>query len=221
MDAKATSGSGHEVGKPGGQSKDGVREPIGATLRVSGVIDPALARDTTGTAARAGTGNPTGNAPEPANGTAPEPQPEQPAKRGRGRPPGSTTKPKSADKEAGGLNAAPVNINGVEKILFSIHTVLAAAVNNSNISIDEKEAKELAAAIAGVTNEYVIVMSPKTAAWVELGRVCGVIYGPRAVNIWLEARNTQKETQPPPRPQTAEAPPVNATRFDPTKILLN
>jgi hypothetical protein len=217
MDAKATSGSGNEIGKSGSQPKDGVREPIGATLRVSGVIDPALARDTTGTAARAGTGNPTGTAPEPASGTGPEPQPE-PIRRGRGRPPGSTTKPKAES----GLSEKPLNINGVEKILFSIHTILAAVADTEELAIDEKEAKELAAAIAGVTNEYLIVMSPKTAAWVELGRVCGVIYGPRAVNVWFEAKH-RKHNQPPPQPrqQRTEAPPVQQPDFNPTKIILN
>lgn len=211
MDAKPASGSNNETGKPGSQPKNGAREPIGATLRVSGVIDPALARDTTGTAARAGSGNPTGTAPEP--GPTPEPEP---VKRGRGRPAGSPNKTK-ADS---GVSEKPLNINGVEKILYSIHTILAAVVDTAEIAIDEKEAKELAAAIAGVTNEYIIVMSPKTAAWMELGRVCGIIYGPRAVNVWLEVRNRQ-HNQPPPvqRQQRTEAPPQ--PEFNPTKIILN
>jgi hypothetical protein len=216
MDAKPTSGSDNAAGKPGSQPKNGAREPLGATLRVSGVVDPALARDTTGTAARPGNSDATGNATEPATG---EPAAE-PERRGRGRPPGSTNKPKAA----GGVKAEtdkPLNINGVEKILFSIHTVLAAIADTSEIAIDEKEAKELAAAIAGVTNEYIIVMSPKTAAWMELGRVCGVIYGPRAVNLWLEARAKQKAPIPlRPRPQ-ADTPPEPQRGFDPAKITLN
>lgn len=211
MDGKSVSGSTNETGKPGSQPTNGVREPIGATLRVSGVIDPALARDTTGTAARAGTGNPTGATPEPTG----EPEPG-PVKRGRGRPPGPS-KPKAES----GVSEKPLNINGVEKILFSIHTVLAAVVDTAEIAIDEKEAKDLAAAIAGVTNEYLIVMSPKTAAWVELGRVCGIIYGPRAVNVWLEAKH-RKHNQPPPvhKPQRNDAPPIQP-EFNPTKIILN
>jgi hypothetical protein len=216
MDGKSVSGSDNETGKSGSQPKDGVREPIGATLRVSGVIDPALARNTTGTAARAGTGNPTGNAPEPASGKPPEPEPE-PIRRGRGRPAGSTNKSKAES----GLSEKPLNINGVEKILFSIHTILAAVADTEELAIDEKEAKELAAAIAGVTNEYLIVMSPKTAAWVELGRVCGVIYGPRAVNVWFEAKNKRATINPAPRPQRPEAPPAQQPEFNPTKIVLN
>lgn len=218
MDAKPTSGSDNTVGKSGSQSANGAREPISATLRVSGVIDPTIARDTTGTA-RTGSGNATGTTPEP--GTIPEPEP---VKRGRGRPPGSGTKKADSSVSA---SEKPLNINGVEKILFSIHTILAAVTDIEELAIKEKDAQELAAAIAGVTNEYLIVMSPKTAAWVELGRVCGVIYGPRAVNVWLEAKN-RKHNQPPPHhqrqsggQQRTETPPVEQPAFNPTKIILN
>jgi hypothetical protein len=212
MDAKPIDGSNNETGKLGGEPKNGSREPIGATLRVPGVVNPSLARDTTGTA-RTGNSNPTGNA----TGSEPPTEPE-PVKRGRGRPPGSTNKAQSRVNES---IEKPLNINGVEKILFSIHTILAAIADTEELAIDEKEAKELAAAIEGVTNEYLIVMSPKTAAWVELGRVCGVIYGPRAVNVWFAAKEKQTIIQPAPRQQRAEAPPPPTPGFDPTKIVLN
>jgi hypothetical protein len=216
MDGKPVTGSNNETGKSGSQPANGSREPISATLRVPGVVNPALARNTTGTAARAGSGNPTGNAPEPAREPTPEPEP----RRGAGRPAGSRNKPKT-EGSISEPKAAPVNINGVEKILFSIHEILAAVSNVSELKIDEKEAKELAAAIAGVTNEYIIVLTPKQAALMELGRVCGVIYGPRAVNIWLEAKNKQSIIHPPQprREPPPDAPP--APRFDPTKITVN
>ena len=84
--------------------------------------------------------------------------------------------------------AAPINVNGLEKIFFSIHSVLASLTGVEELEIDEAEAKQLSAAIAGVAEQYALTLDAKTVAYIELTRVLGVIYGPRAVSIYLRTR---------------------------------
>lgn len=95
----------------------------------------------------------------------------------------------------------------MEKILYSIHAVGAALIQTPELALDEREAKQLADAIAGVTDQYVMTLDPKKAAWVDLARVCGVVYGPRGVAIWMRKKaeakaNPQRAQQP--RPQSAQ-----------------
>jgi hypothetical protein len=227
MDGKAIANGNGAVGQSGSQQQDGIRKPVGATLGAKGVIDPALARTTAG-----GTGPGLGSPGPAAGGNAPGPGAlgsigDIVAKRGRGRPRlNPVSEPKPTDNKAEAPRGVAVNINGVEKILFSIHTVVAAFTGIPELEIEEKEAKELSAAIAAVSAEYSFILDPKTAAWIELTRVCGVIYGPRAVSIWLRTQTEKKNT--PQKQQTAQAPtqappdpPMPTTGFDPTKITIN
>jgi hypothetical protein len=215
MDDKPIKGSDNPSGKLGSEQPNGAREPINATVRIQGAIDPALARTTAGagrvngSVASAPSGNTTG---DPASGSlAPEP------KRKPGRPPGPA-KPKPETD-----TPRSVNVSGVEKILLSVHAVVAATLSVPELALEEKEAKELSAAIAAVSEQYLIVLAPKTAAWIELSKVLGVVYGPRAVSIWLRTQDTKKKA--PPIPQTA--PVIERDNFgypvgfDPTKITMN
>lgn len=228
MDDKPATGSAKPVERPGSEQSNGARKPIGATLGSTGTIDPALARKTAGgdrPQRPTGTPNPdtTGNAT--VIGT------EQPApRRGRGRPPGPSNTEKGHAAKA---DATPrgVNIDGVEKILFSIHTVMAAMSGVPELNLDEQEAKDVAKAVQAVGEHYKIILDPKTAAWLELGRVCGVVYGPRAVSIWVRMQMQAKTVPPTQKPKAAfspaplppDPPPGNDIThvFDPTKIRMN
>lgn len=223
MDGKPIEGRDNASGKPGSEQQDGSGKLVGATLGTTGIVDPALAADTAGARVRNG---------RPALGNSPDQTP----KRGRGRPAGTgAAKPAEAAKAGSVKEPAPkavavpiaqprkVNINGVEKILLSIHTVMAAMAGEPEFNIEEEEAKRLSAAIAAVGEEYQIILDPKTAAWIELGKVCGTIYGPRAINIWMRQKAPAKVAAPQPTATRTAAPPpahdpLRAYTFDPTKI---
>jgi hypothetical protein len=96
---------------------------------------------------------------------------------------------------------APLNINGVEKILYSLHAFGSLVV--PEMAIDETESKKLAKAIEGVTEQYKVTLDPKVAAYIDLATVCGMIYGPRAVAIYV-----RKSTEPKPQRPTATVHPI-------------
>lgn len=107
---------------------------------------------------------------------------------------------------------------GVERILYSIHTMAAMFVPEMEIS--EEESKKLTAALAGVNSFYAQSVDPKMLAWVELVGVAGAIYGPRAMAFMLR-RKMEQEAKPPkagPLAGTPTAPrsqPAQATQSAP------
>lgn len=52
-----------------------------------------------------------------------------------------------------------------------------------DLMLSAKESKKLADAIQAVGRQYAIVMTPKQAAWAQLGLAATGIYGPRAGKI--------------------------------------
>lgn len=158
-----------------------------------GFIDPA--------ALGTGTGNHTGTDTGP-------------ARRKRGRPVGSGSG--SNQKASGSL---PLNVNGVEKILISLHTIAAATLQTPELILEAKEANEVAQAMANVASLYDVGMSPKQAAWTNLAMVCGACYGPRALAIYVRK---SMEEKPAPKAETpraaAPAPRGTVVPFDTTKI---
>lgn len=117
--------------------------------------------------------------PDGSNGTG-EP------KRKRGRPPGSRNRNSagtgSAKKQAKG---SPVHLEGIEKILLSIHVGMAAFLKAPELMISQDEAKTLSSAIAEVSEHYPVVADAKTLAWINLTMALGMIYGPRGVAIYV------------------------------------
>lgn len=223
MDGNANINDDNAPGKLTDNVNIGDRKPVGTVNASAGAIDPALARTAAGTATAPGTTDP---------GT---------TKRPRGRPPGSGKKAAGAVSDAdieihidkdGNIKPAkaaskptPININGIEKILLSLHEIAAATVSIPELKLEPKEAKELSDAIAAVGEQYLIVLSPKTAAWIDLGRVLGCVYGPRAMAVYITAQ--AKKPPPVANPNNGashKAPPgaVPAKMaFDPTSIKLN
>lgn len=97
-------------------------------------------------------------------------------RRGRGRPSGSAKRP--AGKR---VEAAPSSVKGIEKILFSIHAMAAAATGIDELALDDAESKLLSEAVTEVASHYNTIIDPKIVAWVGLIGVCGKIYAPRAM----------------------------------------
>lgn len=87
----------------------------------------------------------------------------------RGRKPGS------------GKKAAPLDLGGIEAILFSLHAMGAAALKVPELMLSKEEAGNLAKAIDNVQQHYPIVADPKMLAWVNLAAVVGATYIPRII----------------------------------------
>jgi hypothetical protein len=64
---------------------------------------------------------------------------------------------------------------------MSIHAMLSVALKVPEIALDQTEAAQLAAAIAGVERHYNVGFSEKSADWVNLFMVIGAVYGTRVM----------------------------------------
>lgn len=93
---------------------------------------------------------------------------EQP-KRKRGRPAGF-----SPNKEK---NDAPIHIDGISAILFSVHQMLAGMAKTPELALSEDESKKMSKAAAEVAKHYDFNATPKQMAWFNLSLCAGGIYG--------------------------------------------
>lgn len=96
------------------------------------------------------------------------------APRKRGRPRGSkSAASKSTRKEVS---------QDLTGLLYSAHLMLSSLTKIEELRLDKEEAKELGDAIARVNSEFGgIVVSPKTAACINLTMVAGAVYGTRLI----------------------------------------
>ena len=105
-----------------------------------------------------------------------------------------------------------MDITGIEKLLYSTHTMLSAFVV-PELAIDQQEAAMLANGIAQVQRHYTTSeFSEKTFDWLNLVGVCGMVYGTRFMAVrarmQAEARDSRRSavTNPP-----KEAPRANTS----------
>ncbi len=97
--------------------------------------------------------------------------------RKRGRPKGSKNKTAGSPTQK-----TPIDLNGLEKLLYSLHAVAAVKIA-PELALSEIEAAQLAGAISAVSEHYDFNIDPKTQAWVQLIICAGAIYAPRALRI--------------------------------------
>lgn len=154
------------------------------------LIDPATDNDNSGRSSGIG-GTDAGN-----SGT---------GKRGRGRPPGSGNG-RSSNRDARRPTAQETksSIVGIEKILHSIHLVLAKATKVQELELDPKEAEVLAASLSNVAAHYSIAVDPKITAWIGLIGVAGSIYGPRVAAYGMRKKMEGGKEKQQPQKQEAE-----------------
>lgn len=91
-------------------------------------------------------------------------------------------------------------VSGIEKILFSVHAIAAVKTNCPELALDQKEANMLASALNAVQEHYGVEIPPEYAIWVNLVTACGMIYGPRIVQISSRKKRERKEKEPPRSP---------------------
>jgi hypothetical protein len=115
-----------------------------------------------------------------------EPEQFEGGKRRGGRPKGS--------KNATGKQSTKEVSQDLSGLLLSAHSMLAALIKTPELEIDEAEAKRLGDAVARVNREFgVQIMSPKTAAVVNLIMAAGTVYGPRIIAVKNNSKRRKAE----------------------------
>jgi len=131
------------------------------------------------------------------------PPPAAEAPKRRGRPPGSTNKPKETLSETSPGDSARRGPGRPRKVHTEIdpaalarqikgaHGTVAFFFGLPELVIDDKEATELANAFANFAREFDFEPNPKVMATVELIGVAGFIYTPRVIHIAQRVKATK------------------------------
>jgi len=152
------------------------------------------------------------SAPSPGNNAAAEPPITRTRKQRTAEAGKRTTKEKKLD-----LN--PDARAQIVKNVVAIHAIadnwLAPKIGvRGCLTIDERESKSLVDATAAVLDQYDVSVSPKTAAWLNLGAVMAAVYGMRIALVKAaiaEAKQSQQINQPVIK--TPEAAQTGAMKF--------
>lgn len=123
--------------------------------------------------------------------------------RKRGRHPAGCSCEKCTAKQSRQGKEPPLNVSGIERILFSAHAMLAGICGIPEIAIEQDEAKQISKALAGVSEHYNVSLDPKVQAHIELALVLGNVYGPRVVAYGMRKSMQRHAQSPAPKPQAA------------------
>jgi hypothetical protein len=116
------------------------------------------------------------------------------------RPHRSTAAPDTAGAaKVTNKNDVKARVQGLEKLLLSIHTMGAALTHIPELVIDQNEARGIAEAAGEVLKFYPDWDIPdKTIAWVNLAGTIGIVYGSRGIAIYNRL-NRERRAQLPAR----------------------
>lgn len=84
-----------------------------------------------------------------------------------------------------------LNVSGFEKLLLSIHGMMAALTKTPELALEDAEAKALAEAAADVAQYYPLDIAPEIIAWINLSMVAIPIYASR-VYLIVERQKAEK-----------------------------
>jgi hypothetical protein len=136
------------------------------------------------------------------------PPPTEPVveKRGPGRPRGSR-------------KIVPLEVSGLEQLLFGIHQTLSFATQIPELALHEKEAHAIAESWAEAAKHYEFLnLDPKYAAMMNFGTTVCVIYGSHFANWRMrKAQERPQRTRPVPRQEPIaepQRPPMNAGQMN-------
>lgn len=118
-----------------------------------------------------------------------------PAKK-RGRKPGSGNGPGRPRSTGTASKKNSGGINGLEKLLFSLHAMAALKMQTPEMMIDQKESELLANAITAVQQHYGFDVSEEAAIWINLATALGSVYGPRVYTIVSKRKKEKAEKAP-------------------------
>lgn len=104
-------------------------------------------------------------------------------RRKRGRKAGGTNSG-GGERAANSGAKSSFSVGGIEALLFSIHTMGAAALKAPELTLSEGEAQQMAIAITNVAKHYpTTIVDPKIVDWGNLLMCLGMAYGPRVYMI--------------------------------------
>lgn len=130
--------------------------------------------------------------------------------RRRGRPPGSTNRPRAYAPDGTPQPVAVKKVSPdlgdiVETLLFSVHLMGANLLALPELELEKDEAKQMASAIREVQKHYPeVALSPKKMALMNLATVAGGIYITRGIAIYKRAPKPAKVIQMPSPKQAAQ-----------------
>lgn len=115
--------------------------------------------------------------------------------RKRGRKPGSKNGSGTGAQRTAAQKASTA-VEGIEKLLLSLHTMAAIGFQTPELAIAPEDAKLLSGAIVDVAEQYSVTVDPKVAAWAKLCMIAGTIYGGRILQIHLRHKSERKPKAP-------------------------
>jgi hypothetical protein len=165
----------------------------------------------------------------PASGAPPAPdaKADEPPRKRRGRPFGSTTKttplteqpvdqtpPESAEPQKRRRRTKAIDKDQLAQQLIGLHMMAAKLTGQQFMLLDPAEAKLLADAMENVAREYDLELSGKTGAFIQLLAAGAIVYGPRVLKLKAireQARREARAAQQPPAKidSTAGTEPLN------------
>lgn len=111
----------------------------------------------------------------------------------------------------------PLDLDGISKLLYSCHAILAGISKTPEIEFSEDESKKLGAAIVNVGRHYNLAVAEKTMDWTNLLMCAGMIYGSKLIAIKMR-KASDRAARPEPE---AEQPRNNAPGIDLTSYGIN
>jgi hypothetical protein len=122
---------------------------------------------------------------------------DEPQKPRRGRPPKGEPKPEPKAEPTKTPKASAQAVSGIESLLLSIHTMLAAALGMPELALTKDEANQVAKALAQVQRHYSFEASEKAVDIANLEIVLSSVYGPRIIAAYLkDKRGSGNRGQP-------------------------
>lgn len=119
--------------------------------------------------------------------------------RRRGRPPGSTNRPRDTRESEAEIHLKN-SLSNIEDLLTSIHWGTARLLDMSELELSADDSRQLSRAIRECLKHYQFNIDPKKVALGNLLMVAGGIYGPRAVAIYKRG----VDSKPTPKVQTID-----------------
>jgi hypothetical protein len=149
--------------------------------------------------------------PDPGNGSSGSPTGKR-----RGRPPGSTNKPRTTETKA----VSPDLKVSIEDLLISIHSMAAAFCHADELELDKDEAEQGAHHLKELSKLYNHTINPAMLVWMAFVMWIVTVYGTRGVAIYKRVTSEPKEKKGPQlvKPQTPPPQQQEATVLSPSQL---